>query len=63
MRVLKIKGGLTRGRGMTEQTLEKFYDAFQETTLIIEAFETFSKLNLGSSEQHKDLRESSIKRY
>ena len=62
MRVLEINRRLTLGRIMTEQKLNFFSDAFQETTPIIEALEIFYKLNSGSSEQYKTLRGSLIKR-
>ena len=64
MRLLKIKRGLKRGRGMTESTLAKFSDAFQEVIPIIEALEIlYCEVNTTTSEQHKDLRESSVRKH
>ena len=60
MRLIKSRGGLTRGRGITESTMETFTGSLSTTVPICEALENFCNITSGSSEQHKDFRPSSI---
>ena len=59
MRLIKSRGGLTRGRGITESTMETFTGSLPTTVPICEALENFCNITSGSSDQHKDLRPSS----
>ena len=62
MRLIKSRGGLTRGRGITDTTMEIFTCSLPATVPICESFEEFCNVLSGSSEQHKDLRPSSLKK-
>ena len=55
MRLIKSKGGLTRGRGISDSTMERFTGSLPATVPICESSETFRNVITGSSEQHKDL--------
>ena len=59
MRMFKSSGGMTRGCGITESTPTKWIYAFPHFIPLCEAIERFANINTASSEQHKDLRQSS----
>lgn len=59
MRMFKSTGGMTRGRGITESTIAKWINAFPHCIPLCEAIEQFANIHTTSSEQHKDLRQSS----
>ncbi|KAJ8885195.1 hypothetical protein PR048_011391 [Dryococelus australis] len=58
MRTLKTKGVLTRGRGITENTLLYFVAASPICLKLCNALEELSGIKAGSSEQHVELRDS-----
>ncbi|KAE8743484.1 hypothetical protein FOCC_FOCC010907 [Frankliniella occidentalis] len=58
MRALKVKSGLTHGRGITEATKSTFIHAMPLTTLLTRALESYTGKSTLTSEQHVDLRES-----
>ncbi|KAJ8884643.1 hypothetical protein PR048_016501 [Dryococelus australis] len=57
-RVLKTKGGLTSGRGITESTLAYFVAAFPVCLKLCNALEELSGIKAGSSEYNVELRDS-----
>ncbi|KAJ8891600.1 hypothetical protein PR048_004128 [Dryococelus australis] len=57
MRALKTKGGLSRGRGISESTLEYFVAAFPACLKLCNALEELCGIKAGSSEQHVELRD------
>ena len=59
MRTLKTSGGMTHGRGITDSTLTKWVHALPRCAPICDALEQFTGVHTGTSEQHKDLRQSS----
>ena len=56
MCLFKASGGLTRGRGITDNTISWFVDIIPSCIPISQFLETFTGVLSGSSEQHKDLR-------
>lgn len=58
MRMLKLSGGMTHARGITESTLTKWVHALPHCVPICDALEQFTGIHTGTSEQHKDLRTS-----
>ena len=62
MKSLKCSGGMTHGRGITDSTLTKWVHALPLCAPICDALEQFTGIHTGTSEQHKDLRQSSITR-
>ena len=62
MRMLKSRGGLAHGRGVTLSTQSKMVHIFPQTVPICESLEIFSGVQSSSSDQHKDLRPSSTAR-
>jgi len=59
MRMFKSSGGMTHGRGIAESTITKWIHAMPHFIPVCEAIEQFANIHTTSSEQHKDLRESS----
>lgn len=62
MRSMKTEGGLTRGRGFSDDTVMRWILCAPVSTDIATAVEDFAGISSGTSEQHKDLRDSSMKR-
>lgn len=58
MRSMKTSGGLTRGRGITENTLANWIHVLPKCVNICENIERFCGVHFTSSEQHTELRES-----
>ena len=52
MKMMKVQGGLTRGRGITDSTLVYFICALPPCIPIMEALENLSGTSSASSEQH-----------
>ncbi|KAG1653410.1 Alkaline phosphatase [Nymphon striatum] len=63
MRMLKISGGVTHGRGITDSTLPKWFHALPRCVPICDALEQFTGVRTGTSEQHYDMRLSNQSRY
>ena len=57
MKMMKVQGGLTRGRGIMQSTLVYFISALPPCIPIMEALEKLSGLSLASSEQHKEYKD------
>ena len=55
MRLFKSSGGLTRGRGITDNTISWFVDILPRTIPISQFLESFMGIQSGSSEQRKDV--------
>ena len=53
---------MTRGRGITENTIEWFVDILDRCIPIYNYLETFADVFSSLSEQHKDLRSSCLDR-
>ena len=62
MRKLKARGGLTQGRGTGPGAVAKFLHTATATFPVMEAVESFCDVRSETSEQHKELRDSRIKR-
>ena len=62
MRNLKSSGGITHGRGITDSTLTKWVHALPQCVPTCDALEEFTGVHTGTSEQHKDLRPSTLTR-
>lgn len=58
MRSLKTTGGLTRGRGITEHTLNSWVETAPASVVINDALEMFFGVNSQSTEQHVEMRPS-----
>ena len=56
MRLIKSKGGLTRGRGISDSTMHRFTNALPMTVPMCNTLEKYCNVHNHSSEQHKDLR-------
>ena len=56
MRLIKSKGCLTRGRGISNTTMQQFTSALPITVPMCKSLEEFCNVHTSSSEQHKDLR-------
>ncbi|KAG1677893.1 Multidrug resistance-associated protein 4 [Nymphon striatum] len=63
MRMLKISGGVTRGWGITDSTLPKWFHALPRCVPICDALEQFTGVRTGTSEQLNDMRISNQSRY
>ena len=59
MRLLKVSGGMTRGRGITDSTLTKWVHSLPKCVPLCNALENFAAVHSGTSEQHRELRPSS----
>ena len=62
MIVIKSRGGLAHGRGVTLSTQSKVVNTITHTIPICESLEVFSGINYSLNEQYKDLHPTSIKR-
>ena len=62
MRMLKSRGGLAHGRGVTSNTEAKMVHIIPQTVPICESLEMFSGIHSNTTDQHKDLRPTSIAR-
>ena len=62
MRVLKSRGGVGQGRGVSPSTLAKMVYIITQTVPISESLEMFYCVYSNTNDQHKDLRPSSITR-
>ena len=62
MRQLKTSGGMTHGRGITDSSLAKWVHALPRCVPICNELEQFTGVHTGTSEQHKDLRQSTRSR-
>ncbi|CAH2005907.1 unnamed protein product [Acanthoscelides obtectus] len=62
MRIMKITGGLTHGRGVSESILCKWTKGMTSLQNICEEMEKMCGVAFTSSEQHVEMRESRIKR-
>lgn len=62
MRLLKTSGGMARGRGITDSTLNKWVHAMPRCIPICDALECFTAVHSHTSDQHVDLRASSTAR-
>ena len=62
MRCMKSRGGLTRGRGVTDSGLAKWIHNMSALAALTEVVQTFFNVSFASSEQHVDGRPSRIKR-
>ena len=60
MRLIKSREGLTRDRGITDSTMERFTGSLPATVPICESLEIFCNIISVTSEQHKDLRPVSV---
>ncbi|KAG1673996.1 Fucose-1-phosphate guanylyltransferase [Nymphon striatum] len=60
--MLKTSEGVRRGRGITDSTLTKWVHALTRCVPICDALEQFTGVHTGTSEQHKDMRQSSQSR-
>ena len=58
MRTMKVSGGLTQGRGITESTLTQWVATAPACMAINEAINSFAGLSVGTTDQHVDLRDS-----
>lgn len=58
MRTMKTAGGLTHGRGMTENVVARWVSAMPTSAQVVDAVENFSGAFSRTSEQHVELRES-----
>ena len=62
MRMLKSRGGVAHGCGVSPSTLAKMVHIIPQTVPICESLEMFSGVYSNTNDQHKDLRLSSITR-
>ena len=62
MRQLKVSGGLTHGRGMTDNATTQWVASLPACTELINQFEEFCDVAFLSGEQHVELRELRINR-
>ena len=62
MRSMKIKGGLTRGRGITDSVLAKWVLTCPTAVNMSDLIQNFCDVTFTSSEQHVDARSSRIDR-
>ena len=53
--IIKSKGGLTCGRGITDETMEKFTGSIPATVPICESLQIFCNVTSGTTEHHEDL--------
>lgn len=62
MRMLKARGGIARGRGITASTQAKMVHILPQTAPICESLESFTGTQSLTSDQHKDLRATTTAR-
>ena len=62
MRMIKSRGGLANGRGVTASTQAKFVHIIPRTVPICDSLELFSGVHSSTNDQHKDIRPSSTAR-
>ena len=62
MRTLKTSGEMTHGRGITDSTLTKWVHALPRRAPVCDALVQFTVVYTGSSEQHRDLRQTTQSR-
>jgi len=62
MRSIKTVGGLTPGRGLTDNAFAKWISSMPQCSVISDSLEKFSGITPTFSEQHKELRDSRIDR-
>ena len=62
MKSIKSRGGLTRGRGMTDSVRHLWVLSLSHSSIVHQSIMTLSGLDLKSSEQHIDMGESRRKR-
>ena len=62
MRMLKSRGGLAHGRGVTTSTQSKMVHIIPQTVPICDSVEVFSGVHSNATDQHKDLRPTSTAR-
>ena len=62
MRSLKSRGGITRGRGITESVRVMWINTMHHCTSVHNAASTYTNTLLRTSEQHVNLSSSRIKR-
>ena len=56
MRMLKTRGGLKQGRGITSSTQSKIVNVLPKTVPVCESLEDFCGIHSQTSDQHTDLR-------
>ena len=59
--LLKVNGGITHGRGITDSTLATFKGTLPKCITICAAFEEFAGVNSSTSDQHRDLRPEPVR--
>ena len=62
MRLLKSSGGMTHGRGITDNSLMNWVHAIPYNIPTCDALDEYSGVHSHTSEQHKDLRQRSTNR-
>ena len=62
MCLLKTSGWMTHGRGITDSSLSKWVHGLPHSIPICESLEAFTNVHTNTSDQHKDLRASSVAR-
>ena len=62
MRMLKSRGGMAHGRGVTSSTMAKMVHIIPKTVPICESLEDFTGIHSSSTDQHQDLRPSPVAR-
>ena len=60
MRLFKVSGGMTRGRGITGSTMACFVNILPQCIPICDYLQSVVGVSFSSSEQHKDLRPSRL---
>ena len=60
MRMLKSRGGLAHGRGVTTSTQSKMVHIIPQTVPICESVEVFSGVHSNTTDQHKDLHQQPV---
>ncbi|KAK3924286.1 Leucine--tRNA ligase [Frankliniella fusca] len=58
MKWMKSRGGLTHGRGVSDEVVARSLHSLPEASRVMQAVEDFCGLSTGSSEQHVELRDS-----
>ena len=62
MRMLKTRGGLAHGRGITPSTQSKMVRILPQTTLLCASLESFCGTHVSTTDQHTDLRPTATAR-
>ncbi|MES9880176.1 MAG: hypothetical protein ABW185_04765 [Sedimenticola sp.] len=62
MRMLKTRGGLNHGRGITSSTQSKMVHVMPQTVPVCESLENFCGIETQTSDQHSDLRATTTAR-